>query len=62
MSLPYIAQAADHQRLEWIGGGVMNVLLDAEATDGQLVVLRSRLTGGSGLHRSTCTRKRTRCS
>jgi len=47
MSLPYIAQAADHQRLEWIGGGVMNVLFDAEATDGQLVVLRSQLPSGS---------------
>ena len=47
MSIPYLAQAADHQQLEWIGGGVMSVLLDSETTAGQLTVLRSRLPGGS---------------
>jgi quercetin dioxygenase-like cupin family protein len=47
MSLPYLATAADHQQLEWIGGGVMNVLFDAATTDGQLTVLRSRLPKGA---------------
>lgn len=47
MSIPFIAQMADHQQLEWIGGGVMSVLLDTEATAGQLTALRSRLPGGS---------------
>jgi quercetin dioxygenase-like cupin family protein len=47
MSVPYLAKAAEHQQLEWIGGGVMRVLFDADATDGQLTVLRSRLTKGA---------------
>ena len=50
--VPYIAQATDHQQLEWIGGSVMRVLLDAEHTGGQLTVVRSRLRRGdaSPLH------------
>jgi quercetin dioxygenase-like cupin family protein len=47
MSLPYIASQADHQQLEWIGGGVMSVLLDGAVTAGQLTVLRSSLPGGA---------------
>ncbi len=47
MSLTYLANAADHQRLEWIGGGIMSVLFDTETTNGQLTVLRSRLSKGS---------------
>ena len=26
MSIPYIAQAGDHEQLEWLGGGVMRIL------------------------------------
>jgi quercetin dioxygenase-like cupin family protein len=40
MSIPYLAQREDHQQLEWIGGSVVNVLLDADTTDGQLTVAR----------------------
>lgn len=47
MSLPYLASAADHQQLEWIGGSVMSVLFDGAATDGQLTMLRTRLPGGA---------------
>jgi quercetin dioxygenase-like cupin family protein len=47
MSIPYLAQQADHQQLEWMGGGIMRVLLDTQATAGQLTVLRSHLPGGS---------------
>ena len=47
MSLPYLASAADHQQLEWIGGSIMSVLLDGAATDGQLTMLRTRLSGGA---------------
>lgn len=47
MSLPYLAHAGEHQKIEWIGGGVMSVLFDAKVTDGQLTVLRSRLQGGA---------------
>jgi len=47
VSLPYVANAAEHQQIEWIGGGIMSVLFDTKATDGQLTVLRSRLPKGS---------------
>jgi hypothetical protein len=40
MTIPYLAQREDQQQLEWIGGSVFSVLLDAEATGGQLTVGR----------------------
>ena len=46
MSLTYLAQASDQQRLEWIGGSVMSVLLDADATGGQLTMVRTQLKRG----------------
>lgn len=55
MSLAYIAQAAEQQRLEWIGGSSLTILLDGAATGGQVTVVRSRLQEGSAspvhLHR-----------
>ncbi|QSR26478.1 cupin [Nocardioides aromaticivorans] len=55
MSLAYIAQAADHERLEWIDGKELQVLLDGSHTDGQVMVVRSTLGEGSAsplhLHR-----------
>ncbi|MFF0308987.1 cupin domain-containing protein [Streptosporangium sp. NPDC004379] len=47
MSLPYVARAADHEQLEWLGGGVMRILLDGAKTDGQLAMIRSDAAGGS---------------
>jgi quercetin dioxygenase-like cupin family protein len=47
MSVPYVAQAADHEQLEWLGGGVMRILLDGTKTDGQLTMVRSAATAGS---------------
>jgi hypothetical protein len=47
MSIPYLAQAADHQQLEWHGGGIMSILLDAQKTGGQLTMLRSTLPAGA---------------
>ncbi|MGH3169140.1 MAG: cupin domain-containing protein [Trebonia sp.] len=47
MSVPYLAQAADHEQLEWLGGGVMRIMLDGKKTDGQLTMLRSSAPGGS---------------
>jgi len=47
MSIPYLAQAADHQQLEWHGGGIMSILLDAAKTNGQLTMLRSTLSAGA---------------
>jgi quercetin dioxygenase-like cupin family protein len=47
MSIPYLAQAAEQEQLEWLGGGVMRILLDGQRTDGQLTMLRSEPAGGS---------------
>lgn len=47
MSVPYLAQAADHEELEWLGGGVMRILLDGAKTDDQLTMVRSAATAGS---------------
>lgn len=47
MSVPYLAQAADHEQLQWLGGGVMRILLDGTKTDGQLTMLRSAAASGS---------------
>lgn len=30
MSVPYLGQAADHEQLLWLGGGVMRIMLDGE--------------------------------
>jgi quercetin dioxygenase-like cupin family protein len=47
MSVPYLAQAADHEQIEWLGGGVMRIMLDGKQTGGQLTMLRSAAAGGS---------------
>ena len=40
MSIPYLAQPEQQQKLEWLNGSTFSVLLDAAATDGQLTVGR----------------------
>lgn len=40
MSIPYLAQADQQQKLEWLDGGTFSVLLDSAATGGQLTVGR----------------------
>lgn len=40
MSLGYLAQREQQQQLEWIDGGIFSVLLDKDATEGQLTVGR----------------------
>jgi quercetin dioxygenase-like cupin family protein len=47
MSVPYLAQAADQEQLEWLGGGVMRIMLDGDKTGNQLTMLRSAPAGGS---------------
>ena len=47
MSVPYQAQAAEHEQLQWLGGGIMRILLDGEKTGGQLTMVRSDAQGGS---------------
>ena len=40
MSAPYLAQAAEHQQLQWLDGGVVRIMLDGAKTDGQLMMHR----------------------
>ncbi|WGX94251.1 cupin domain-containing protein [Nocardioides sp. L-11A] len=55
MSLAYIAQAADHERIEWIEGSELQILLDGSHTANQVTVVRSSLGAGAAsplhLHR-----------
>jgi quercetin dioxygenase-like cupin family protein len=44
MSLAYMA--GEHQQIEWVGGSVMELLLDADATEGNLFMARTRLAAG----------------
>jgi quercetin dioxygenase-like cupin family protein len=44
MSLAYMA--GEHQQIEWLGGSVVELLLDTEATEGKLFMARSRLVAG----------------
>jgi len=46
MSMAYLAQPDQQQRLEWLDGGIFAVLLDSAATDGQLTV--GRFSVGKG--------------
>ncbi len=47
MSLAYIAQAVDHDRIEWIGGKELQILLDGSHTRNQVTVVRSSFSQGS---------------
>ena len=49
---PYLADAADHQQLAWLGGSTVTVLLDGATTGGGLTALSSELSAGdvSPLH------------
>ncbi|MFI6426577.1 cupin domain-containing protein [Promicromonospora sp. NPDC050880] len=47
MATPYAATAADHEMLEWLGGGMMQVLLDGTRTDGRLAMFRSAAPAGA---------------
>lgn len=43
---PYFARRDDHQRIRWIGGSTMEMLLDAASSNGQLMILRTDATAG----------------
>ena len=47
MSAPHLSRAADQQRLAWLHGGEVSVLLDGQATDAKATVLRHRFPAGS---------------
>lgn len=46
MSIAYIAQPEQQQQLEWLGGGTLAMLLDGNATDGQLMIGRFDVAEG----------------
>jgi quercetin dioxygenase-like cupin family protein len=48
MSQLFVGQNMDHQQLEWLDNVVVSLLLDSEATNGQLMMMRSLRTVGQG--------------
>lgn len=46
MSMLYLAQPEQQQKLEWLDGGVLTLLLDGAATDGQLMMGRFDVAEG----------------
>lgn len=46
MSMAYLAQPDQQQKLEWLDGGLFTVLLDSAATNGQLTVGRFTVEKG----------------
>lgn len=62
MTMAYLAQPEEQQKLEWLDGGQFAVLLDSAATAGQLTV--GRFSVSKGRHRRTTrtpVRKRSSC-
>ena len=43
---PYVRQAGGHQRLQWIGGSEISVLVDSEASGGTFMVIETRAQRG----------------
>lgn len=46
MSMAYLAQSGEQQKIEWLDGGIFAVLLDSAATGGQLTVGRFTVAKG----------------
>jgi quercetin dioxygenase-like cupin family protein len=46
MSMAYLAQPDQQQKLEWLDGGMLAMLLDGKATDGQLMIGRFDVAEG----------------
>jgi quercetin dioxygenase-like cupin family protein len=55
MSMAYLAQPEQQQQLEWLDGGTLAMLLDGNATDGQLMIGRFDVAQGEAppYHRHT---------
>lgn len=45
----YFAAAAEHQQLAWMGGSTLEVLVDSAVSNGQVLIMRSNTTRGSGV-------------
>lgn len=46
MSMAYLAQPEQQQKLEWLDGGTLAMLLDGSTTDGQLMIGRFDVSEG----------------
>ena len=57
MSMAYIAQPEQQQQLEWLDGGTLAMLLDSNATNGQLMVGRFDVAEGEAPPYHTHTRE-----
>ncbi len=51
MNTAYVAQPEDLQRLEWLNGGTLTLLLDRATTGGGLTVGRFELSQRAGVVR-----------
>ena len=49
MSMLYLAQADQHQQLEWLDGSTLSLLLDGKSTNGQLMMGRFDVREGEAL-------------
>ena len=47
MATPYVAATVDHESLDWLAGGVRNVLLDSTLTAGRLAMFRWAAPAGA---------------
>jgi quercetin dioxygenase-like cupin family protein len=47
VTLAYVTRSGAQQELEWVGGGVQRIVLDASATYGRLTVVRQSMRGGA---------------
>jgi len=45
----YFGEGDDHQRIRWTGGSTVDLLLDSEASDGRLMILRRHATLGDAV-------------
>ncbi|GAA0926902.1 cupin domain-containing protein [Pseudonocardia zijingensis] len=47
MTLAHVTRAGTEKQIEWIGGGVQRIALDANATGGRLAVIRQTMRGAA---------------
>jgi hypothetical protein len=45
----YFATAAEHEQLAWMSGSTLEILVDSAASNGQVLIMRSNTTRGSGV-------------
>ena len=45
----YFASSGEHQKLAWIGGSILEVLVDSAVSDGQVLIMRSDTARGNAV-------------